>query len=118
MKRDIDFLFEIGALRHQPRQWRRFLGTDFASITEHHFRVFWIALIIAAAEKEVDTGKIAKLALLHDIGESRTGDVDYLTRQYVQRSEDAAMQDMFEATSLETEFIALWEEYRDRRTLE
>lgn len=75
-------------------------------------------MIIAAHEEGVDTGKIAKLALLHDITESRTGDVDYLSRQYVQRNEELAAQDMLASTSIEKEFYALWEEYETRTSLE
>ena len=116
--RDIDFLFEMGNIRLIDRTWRRFHTTSFANLADHHFRVFWIAMIIAAHEKSVDTGKIAKLALLHDITESRTGDVDYLSRQYVQRNEELAAQDMLAGTSIEKEFYELWEEYETRTTLE
>jgi putative hydrolase of HD superfamily len=118
MKRDVEFLFEVGALRHQSRLWHRFLGTDFANIADHHFRVAWLALIIASREGKGDTGRIVKLALMHDIAESRTGDVDYMSRQYVKRDEDGAMQDILDQTSLETEFSVLWKEYEARKTFE
>lgn len=118
MKRDIEFLFEMGALRLIPRQWQRFHLPFVQNLTEHHFRVIWIALVIAAHEKSVDTAKIMKMALVHDIAESRTGDVDYLARQYVERHEDIGIKDMLADTSLQTEFLALWQEYEDRQTLE
>lgn len=117
-RRDVEFLFEMGSLRFMERMWRRFLHDDFANLAEHHFRVFWIAMIIAAHEKGVDTGKIAKLALLHDIAESRTGDVDYLARQYVKRNEELGIQDMLSETSIEKEFYDLFQEYEERQTLE
>jgi putative hydrolase of HD superfamily len=98
--------------------WRRFLRADFANLAEHHFRMFWIAMIIAAHEKDVDTGKLAKLVLIHDIAESRTGDVDYLARQYVERNEELGIHDMLGGTAIEKEFLALWEEYETRETLE
>lgn len=115
---DVNFLFEMGNIRLIDRMWRRFHTTDFANLAEHHFRVFWIAMAIAAKEKNVDTGKIAKMALMHDIAESRTGDVDYIARQYVVRNEELAARDMLSGTSLESEFYALWEEYETRETLE
>ncbi|HEX7963385.1 MAG TPA: HD domain-containing protein [Candidatus Saccharimonadales bacterium] len=118
MKRDVEFLFEMGSIRFMERMWRRFLHDDFANLAEHHFRVFWIAMTIAAHEKGADTGKIAKLALLHDIAESRTGDVDYLARQYVERNEQMGIQDMLADTAVEKEFYALWQEYEERKTLE
>ncbi len=108
----------MGSIRFIDRMWRRFLNADFANLAEHQFRVFWIAMVIAANEKGVDTGKVAKMAILHDIAESRTGDVDYLSRQYVKRDEELAIRDMLGGTVLESEFYELWEEYEARETLE
>jgi putative hydrolases of HD superfamily len=115
---DINFLFEMGNIRLIKRMGSRFLGVFQEDLADHHFRVFWIAMVIAGHEGNVDTGKIAKLALVHDIAESRTGDVDYLARQYVERNEKGAIQDMLAGSSLEKEFYALWEEYEARETLE
>ena len=116
--RNIDFLFEMGNIRHLPRMWSRFGGIPFANLAEHHFHVFWIAMVIAAHEKNVDTGKIAKLVMVHDIAESRSGDVDYLARQYVERNEELSIKDMLVDTAVEAEFLALWKEYEIRKSLE
>ena len=118
MKRDVELLFELGALRFIPRQWQRFLGPNFANLTDHHFRVAWIALIIAAREGQGDTGKILKMALVHDIPESRTGDVDYIARQYTERNEAQGLEDMLEGTSIHDEFVAIWNEYEKRECIE
>jgi putative hydrolases of HD superfamily len=118
LQNDINFIFEMGSIRFIERTWRRFLHEDFANLAEHHFRVFWIAMMIASHEKKVDTGKIAKMALIHDIAESRTGDVDYLSRQYVERNETLGIQDMLSGTALQKEFYELWEEYEERTSLE
>lgn len=115
---DVRFLFEMGQIRLIDRMWRRFFTKGFANLAEHHFRVFWIAMVIAAREGEVDTGKIAKMVLVHDIAESRTGDVDYIARQYVERNEELGIKDMLAGTSLQQEFYALWEEYEVRQSLE
>lgn len=116
--RNVQFLYEMGTIRLIDRMWRRFLNTSSANLAEHHFRMFWIAMIIAAGEKDVDTGKIAKMVLIHDIAESRTGDVDYISRQYVERNEELGIHDMLEGTSIKKEFLELWREYEDRQTLE
>ncbi len=118
LKPDINFLYEMGSIRFIDRMWHRFLGGNFATLSDHHFRVFWIAMVIAAHEKNVDTGKIAKMALVHDIAESRAGDVDYLARQYVVRNEELAINDMLTGTAIEKEFRELWEEYEKRESLE
>lgn len=115
---DVNFLFEMGSIRYIDRMWRRFLSPGFANLAEHHFRVFWVAMIIAAQEKNVDTGKIAKMVMVHDITESRTGDVDYISRQYVERHEKLGIQDILKETSVEEEFYAIWQEYETRQSLE
>lgn len=118
MQRDIEFLYEIGNLRFIQRTWRRFLGADFQNLAEHHLRVMWIALIIAKHEGVQNTDKIMKMALVHDIPESRAGDVDYLSRQYVVRNEALGLEDMLAETAIQEEFISLWHEYEKRECIE
>jgi len=72
MKRDVEFLFEIGALRLIPRQWQRFHLPFVQNLTEHHYRVVWLALLIANREGKGNVEKIMKMALVHDVAESRT----------------------------------------------
>jgi putative hydrolase of HD superfamily len=116
--RDLEFLFEISSLRFVERSWVQFLHTNVASISEHIFTTIWIALLIAKHEKAADTGRIVKMALVHDITESRTGDAHYLSRQYVERNEDLAIRDMLAGTALEEEFVALWREHEEKKTIE
>ena len=35
IRRDTEFLFEIGCFRFLPRSWKRFLNSDFANNAEH-----------------------------------------------------------------------------------
>ncbi len=117
-KRNLELLYEIGCLRFIPRSWQRFFNPNFQNLAEHHLRVIWIALLIAKMEKVKDTDKIMKMALIHDIAESRAGDVDYLSRQYVQRAEDLGIKDMLFETLFEQEFLTLWKEYEERKSME
>ena len=116
--RDVEFLYEIGTLRFIQRTWKQFMNPDFANLAEHTLRVAWIAMVIAKNEKGANLDKVVKTALVHDIAESRTGDVHYLSRQYTIRKEDLAIKDMLKNTSLEKEFITLWQEYEDRKSIE
>ena len=116
--RDTEFLYEIGTLRFIQRTWKQFMNPDFANLAEHTLRVAWIAMVIAKNEKGADLDKVIKMALVHDITESRTGDVHYLSRQYTIRKEDVAIKDMLKETSLEKDFIKLWEEYEERKFIE
>lgn len=119
MKRDVDFLYELGALRLLQRQWTRFHMPNVANLADHHFRVAWIALTIAAREEQpVDTAKLLKMALVHDIAESRTNDVDYIARQYVTRDENQAAIDMLSDTTFGTEMLDILQEYEERQCVE
>jgi putative hydrolase of HD superfamily len=74
--------------------------------------------LIASHEKNVNMEKVMKMVMMHDISESRAGDVDYLARQYVQRNEELGIKDMLAGTAIEKEYLDLWQEYEDRKTLE
>jgi putative hydrolase of HD superfamily len=117
-ERDIEFLFEIGHLRLMRRMWRRFFNSEVANVAEHSFRVIWIALLLAKKEKVKNEEKILKMAMVHDIAESRTGDVDYLSRMYADLKEELAIGDIIDQTAFEKEFLGLWKEAEERKTLE
>lgn len=116
--KDLDLLYELGTLRFIPRAWKQMLGGNFANLAEHHFRVAWTAMILAKMEGQGDTGKIVKMALVHDLAESRTGDAHYMSRLYVERNEAAAIHDTLQGTSLEKEMLELWEEYEKLESIE
>ncbi len=115
-------MYEVGAFRRVRRTWEQFFSGQAASNAEHTFRVMWTSLMIANMEKaagtEVDQEKMLKMALLHDLPESRTGDTNYITRQYVKQDETKAVKDIFQDTELRREFTALWKEYVKRKSLE
>lgn len=118
IKRDIELLYEVGCLRFLQRNWKQFLNADFSNETEHGYRVAWIAMIIATHENIKDTGKIVKMALVHDVGESRSGDVHYISRLYTKRNEEDAIRDTLKDTILEKELHDLFKEYEERKTIE
>lgn len=115
--RNLEFLYEIGTIRFIPRIWRQFLNKDFANLSEHIFRVMWIAIIIAKEEK-ADIDKVIKMALVHDIVESRNSDVHYLSRMYTQRDDETAIRDILKDTSIEKEFLDIFNEYEARKSIE
>lgn len=116
-KRDIEFLYEIGMIRNIDRSWKQFFGTGVANLAEHHFRVAYIAMIIAKHEG-ANIDRVMRLAMIHDIAESRTGDANYITRQYTKRDESKGITDMVSGTVLEEDVKELWSEYEKRETLE
>lgn len=116
LQSDLNFLYEVGCLRFVERTWRQFLNPDFANLSEHTLRVIWIALIIAQHERVQDTGKLVKMALVHDLAESRGVDVHYVSRRFTDRHEDQALTETLENVSLAAEFSALNQEYEERKT--
>jgi putative hydrolases of HD superfamily len=115
--KDVHFLFEIGTLRHLRRTWTQFGGLDLANVSEHSFRVAWIAMAIALSEN-ADVGRCAQLALLHDVPEARTGDVNYVQRMYTVRNESGALEDALAGSSIQDHLMTLWTEWEQRETLE
>lgn len=111
MDRDLQLMYEIGCLRYIQRAWKQFFAPDFENLAEHHFRVTWIAMLLAKHEGQGDLGKILKMALVHDLAESRTGDVNFIGRLYTERNESAAIKDIFKDTAMEKEMVDLWHEY-------
>lgn len=117
LQRDLEFMYEVGCLRHIQRTWTQFLNPDFANLSEHLLRVIWIALILAKYEGLNDTAKVMKMALIHDLSESRSVDSHYVSRQYVERHEEEALHDTLEGTAVRAEFMSLWAEYERRSSL-
>jgi putative hydrolase of HD superfamily len=118
LKRDTELLYEIGSLRHVMRTWKQFNGSGVGNSAEHSFRVAWIALTLAKLEAKGNHEKILKLAMLHDVTETRTGDTNYISRQYVERNDELAVKDIFHETIHEDEMVELFEEYEKRESIE
>ncbi|HYD34671.1 MAG TPA: HD domain-containing protein [Vitreimonas sp.] len=118
LNRDLEFLYEIGCLRHIQRTWRQFLNPDFQNLSEHMLRVVWISLVLAKYEGVTNTEKIMKMAIIHDLSESRSVDSHYVSRQYVERFEEEALEDTLEGTAVRDEFMAIWKEYEERECIE
>ncbi len=117
MNRDIDFLYEVGSLRNVPRGWRQHLGFDVASDLEHTIRMIWLALIISRMEGKGDENKIIKMALVHDVAETRVSDLSYVQKVYVKADEEKAADDMFDGTIV-NDYRKILHEYEERDSIE
>ncbi len=117
IERDLELLYEIGCLRFIDRTWKQFLGKNAANLSEHTLRVSYLSMMIANKEGITDIGKVLKMALVHDLSESRTGDANYLQSQFVTRQENKAIKETLKDTILE-ELKDLWEECEARETIE
>lgn len=117
-KRDLEFLFEMGSMRNVERSWRQIIGVSVATNLEHTMRVAFIALLLARKEGVKNEEKILKMALAHDLGESRTGDGHYVHKVYVEEDEKRAIRDVFAGTLLGDFDAEILKEYKERKSPE
>lgn len=115
--RNLEFLYEMGSMRNIQRGWAQHLGMDTASVLEHSMRVMWLALMIARLEEKGDENKIIKMAMVHDIPETRVSDLSYVQKVYVKADEDLAAEHMF-ADTLISDYREILREYDKRESIE
>lgn len=79
-----NFLYELGTMRKLMRIHRQVLLTDDMSdsITSHSYRVSMISWFLAK-EEGADLYKVVMMSLLHDVGEIRTNDHNWIHKKYV-----------------------------------
>jgi putative hydrolases of HD superfamily len=114
---DIDFIFEVGTMRHIDRAWRQFGGLDFANVTEHTARVAMISMILAQREG-ADLSRAVLMALVHDLPELRTGDANYIQKQYRRDDECLAKCDIASPTSISEIVMNLFAEFEAGTSIE
>ncbi len=93
-KNIVNFFFEAGMLSKTPRTGFQFLGTGKQSVAEHSFRVAIIGFALAKLVGDVDVFKVVRMCLFHDLPETRTGDLNYVNKHYVDAKEDEAIEDL------------------------
>ena len=113
------FFYEIGALRHVLRAHQKALlvndPTD--NISSHSFRVVFLGYFLAK-ELGSNADKVLKMCLLHDIEEVRSGDMNWLNKQYVKVFDEEIRKDQLENLPHAEEFLELSKEYSARETKE
>jgi putative hydrolases of HD superfamily len=118
LKPVVNLLFEVGMLAKSPRTGFHFLGSGQQSIAEHTNRVAYIGFVLAILDGKVDSGKVLKMCLLHDLAEARTGDLNYVHQKYVEADEEKAIKELVDTLEFGDEFMAILLEYKERKTPE
>jgi len=88
-----DFLFETIMLKKLPRSGYAFLGAGDESVAEHTCSVALVAWVMSQLEKDIDALRLISMCLLHDLPETRIGDLNYVQRKYVTAHEEKAVAD-------------------------
>jgi len=112
------FIYETGIHKQTPRSGFWFLGSGEQSVAEHLFRTALIAYALAHITPGVDKGKVVLMALTHDLGEGRTGDLNYVHQRYGRLAERRALEDLASDVPFGEELLALFNEEQERVTVE
>lgn len=113
-----DFLFEAMMLKSTPRSGYQFLGSGRETVAEHSFGVALVAFTLVRMNGQADPGRTLTMALLHDLPEARTGDMNYMNKRYVTVDEDQAVNDATCDLPFGPEIKDLWAEWKAGETLE
>lgn len=113
-----DFLFEVGTMRKLARMHRQtFLSDDVSdNIATHSLRVTLIGWILAKKEK-ADLYKVTMMCLLHDLGEIRSNDHNWIHKKYVKIFDDEIIKEQL-GTLPFNDFKELVDEYEERKSKE
>jgi len=113
-----EFLYEAGLLARTPRTGFAFLGTGEQSVAAHSHRTMIAAFTLARLDGRVDTDRVIRMCLMHDLPEVRTSDHNYLTRQYNTTDETRAVADLTNNLPFGEELRELIEEFEAGETRE
>ena len=118
MKNIAEFLFQLTFLKKTPRTGYRFLGSGGESVADHSYGTMVIGYALAALDPLADQAKVLKLCLFHDAVEARTGDQNYVYKQYVKVDAEKALEHLIGATRFGVEVRELIREYEEGKTRE
>jgi putative hydrolase of HD superfamily len=120
IKKIANFLLEIAVLKGVKRAgWRNAGVTNPDSVAEHVFLTAQIAYILGKMEG-INAERAAMIALFHDNGEARTGDLNLVAKLYLKddEAEEKAFFDQIEELPAREEIGALYKEWKEQRTKE
>jgi putative hydrolase of HD superfamily len=122
----IDFFEILGALKEKKRSgWNSRLGIkNPESIADHSLRATIIAMCIGDLMK-LNTDKLIRMLLLHDIQEAITGDFDYKAKlklglERIKRRQNIAIRQVLSSLpeELQSKYLSLWIEFENKETHE
>ena len=115
-----DRLREAIALKEVARAgWLRAGVSAPESVAAHSWGVAW--LVLALCPPELDRGRALAMAILHDLGEVRTGDItphDHVTRDDKHAAELAAVRAILAPLESAAELEAMWREVEGGQSAE
>jgi len=129
MRKYLLFLEEVERLKRVPRSgWQYYGVASPESVADHSFLVAFFSYILASLLKEegieVDIEKILKMALFHELGETKLFDIQLEALRYLgeRRVKEAEKKAVFEITKeigkIGEEIRSIFDEFISRRSIE
>ncbi|MBU6998489.1 MAG: HD domain-containing protein [Theionarchaea archaeon] len=118
MNQVLQFMMIAEKLKDVFRTGWKLSGVDRPeSVADHTFGVALLSMLMGD-QLHLDTEKMIRMALIHDITESKLGDIHYESQTYLgktalQRAEEQAVNDI-----LPGDYLELWKEFAARSTPE
>ena len=116
----LDILHVAERLKDTPRHCTSSKGR-VESVAEHSWRVSLMAFLLTHEFPELDTGKVIRMCLIHDLGECFTGDIPVFQKTARDsKREDALLDDWVRSlpSAISEEMTALYAEMNAQETAE
>ena len=115
----LDFFFELVHLRRIKHEGWRYAGiANPESVAEHSLRAAQIAYVLACMEKYPHPQEVCTMAVFHDIGETRVGDIQRVASRYVQADEERAVaEETGPLGEIGREILGLWKQTENRSSV-
>ncbi|MEX2348113.1 MAG: HD domain-containing protein [Nitrosopumilaceae archaeon] len=119
----LDFFNIVADLKKIPRKgWKEKIGLQSPeSVADHSYNTAVMAMVLSDL-KELDTEKILRMALLHDIAESVTGDFmpEEISKKDKRELENRTIIDILSKlpSKLADSYTKIWNEYQDESSKE
>ena len=118
-----DFFYLVLELKKVPRKgWKSKVSIEHPeSVADHSYSTAIMAMVLSDLQK-LDTQKILKMALLHDLTEAITGDFmpEEISKEIKNTSERDAMKEILSKLpkNIAKEYDEIWKEYLQANTKE
>ena len=119
----LDFFNTVANLKSIPRQgWIEKLNIQNPeSVSDHAYSMTVMSLIFSQIKK-LDTYKVLKMSLIHDLAESHTGDItpDQMPKNKKTELEDTAIRKILQdlPAHINNDLLSVWHEFIERKTAE
>ncbi len=119
LKRDIEFLFELGTLRHTKRGWHYLVNRNMQNVVEHEHRVLWTTYVLSMfLDEDIDLAKALSIALTRKVYLARTGVPHYISIPNLTVNTNKAIHDCLSGTSFANKTQMLMLEYEKQESTE